>query len=74
MVGRVVPDLRSFTTDLFVPNVGANSMFWTWLVALAFSQAAFNKDLHLGWRVGLAGLVLSTLYVAYFKAFGWKSG
>ena len=43
-------------------------------MALAFSQAMFNRKLHIGWRIVLALIVIMTLYVAYFKSSGWKSG
>jgi hypothetical protein len=40
----------------FFPPIG--TVFYVWLVALAFSQAIFNGDLHPGWRLALGGLVL----------------
>ena len=49
-------------------------MFWTWLVALTFSQAFLNRKLLLRWRIILFGIVLIALYVAYFQAGGWKAG
>ena len=52
----------------------AGSMFWTWLIALSFSQLVFNKDLKLYERGLLAVLVLITFYVAIVKAYDWKSG
>ena len=74
MSGRLVPAIRPFTTQLFDLSIGRNSMFWTWLVALGFGQAIFNQDLHPKWRAALMALVAATLYVAYVKSFGWKSG
>ncbi|MCB0193225.1 MAG: O-antigen ligase family protein [Anaerolineae bacterium] len=50
------------------------SLFWTWIVTLAFSQAVFNNKLHLGWRAVLIGVVLLTFYIAYFQRADWKSG
>jgi len=52
----------------------AGSMFWTWLVALAFSQAMFNNRLKFRWRIVLGVVVLVTFYVAYVQAYDWKSG
>ena len=49
-------------------------MFWTWLTALTFSQAVFNRSLHLRWRFVLIGILLATLYVAFVQAYDWKSG
>jgi O-antigen ligase len=52
----------------------ANAMFWTWVVALAFSQALLNRDLRLIWRVALMGLVALTMFVAFIMNYDWKSG
>jgi O-antigen ligase len=50
------------------------SVFYIWVVALAFSQAAFNRDLRPGWRLALGGLVLITFCVLFFFKFADKSG
>lgn len=50
------------------------SMFWTWLTALSFSQAVFNRRLQPIIRAGLGGLVMLILYIGYFQARGWRSG
>jgi O-antigen ligase len=52
----------------------AGSMFWTWLVTLAFAQAFFNTNLTKSVRVLLYGVVLNTLFVAYVWGNEWKSG
>jgi O-antigen ligase len=44
------------------------------MVALAFSQALFNRGLHVGWRIALGILVVVCLYVLFFLKFGDKSG
>ena len=49
-------------------------MFWTWLVALAFGQAMFNKELKTYIKGLLIVVVLVTLYVAVVQAYDWKSG
>ncbi len=73
IAGRLVPGLGRFTGALF--QRGANgSLFWVWLVALAFSQAAFNRQLYPAWRLALAGLTLATLYSGWFQGQGWASG
>jgi hypothetical protein len=74
VAGWVVPGLGSITARLFQWGATSNSMFWTWLVALAFGQAIYNRKLRLGWRLALGGLVAMTLYVAFFLNRGWKSG
>ena len=52
----------------------AGSMFWTWFVALALSQAIFNYQMRREIRIALFGIVLVTFYVAYVQANDWKSG
>lgn len=73
IAGRLAPGLGQFTSRLF-SNGSTGSLFWTWLVALAFSQAIFNQDLHPGWRLVLGGLVVATFYEGYFVSEDWKSG
>ena len=72
VMGRsVLPVLGLSRIEFFHPM---GSVFYIWLVALAFSQSAFNRDLHLGWRLALGGLVLVAFYVLFFLKFGDKSG
>jgi O-antigen ligase len=52
----------------------AGSMFWTWMAAMTFSQAAFNIKLKPIWRLALAGVLILLLYVAIIKQYDWKSG
>ena len=67
----VLPELGLSAREVFQP---VGTVFYVWLVAMAFSQAVFNRDLHSGWRLALGGLVLVTLYVLFFLKFGDKSG
>ena len=71
VVRSVLPALGLPTRELF-QQVGP--VFYIWLVAMALSQAIFNGDLHLRWRLVLGGLVLVTLYVLFILKFGDKSG
>ncbi|NJC94765.1 MAG: hypothetical protein C3F07_06695 [Anaerolineales bacterium] len=52
----------------------AGSMFWTWLVALSFSQIVFNRELKKTIKGLLVLIVLVTFYVAIIQAYDWKSG
>jgi hypothetical protein len=71
IAGRLVPALG--TTRFF--QYGAHgSLFWIWFVALAFSQAVFNRDLKSHWRLALVGLAAATLAVGWFQARDWASG
>jgi hypothetical protein len=71
IAGRLVPGLG--ITRFF--QYGADgSLFWIWMVALAFSQAFINRDLKHTWRLALLGLVVATFSVGWFKARDWVSG
>jgi O-antigen ligase len=59
---------------LYQNGFSAGSMFWTWMAAMTFSQAAFNIKLKLSWRLVLVGVLIMTLYVAIFQQYDWKSG
>jgi O-antigen ligase len=52
----------------------AQSMFWTWLVALTVAQILFNNELGRWVKVLLLVLVVLTLYVGMVKGQDWKSG
>ena len=73
VAGWIIGPVGSITAKFF-PLSGTGSLFWTWLVALAFSQAIFNRDLHLGWRAILLAIAGMTLFVAFVLNEGWKSG
>jgi hypothetical protein len=70
---RLVPGLGRFTGRLFQRGADG-SVFWVWLVALALSQAVFNRSLRLRWRLALGGLVLATFYIGLFPGRSWASG
>lgn len=72
--GWLVKPLGRITGQLFQLGATANAMFWTWMVALAFSQAVFNRDLRMFWRITLMGVVVITMYVAFVVNYDWKSG
>jgi hypothetical protein len=67
----ILPEFGLSTDELFQP---AGSLFFIFLIAMAFSQAVFNRDLHPGLRLALCGLVLVSLYVLLFFKFADKSG
>jgi hypothetical protein len=63
--------------DLVLPwfQKGADgSLFWTWSVALAFGQAAFNRRLGMLLRLALGAFVLATFYTALTQGRDWVSG
>jgi hypothetical protein len=73
LVGYFLPFLGSYTDRLFV-NGATGSMYWTWLVVLAFGQAVFNRRLGIIPRLALIAVVLATIYVAFVVQNDWKSG
>lgn len=74
ILGRLLGPYGGIITSLYHQKVGAGSMFWTWLIALSFSQVAYNRRLDPRARIALGFLFLASLYVAYFQAGDWKSG
>lgn len=74
VIARMVPGLGAVANRLAQRGAGDGSLFWTWLVALAFSQAAFNRKLAMPWRVALGLLVTGTLGVALLQGRDWTSG
>lgn len=66
--------LRLPVDRLYQLGFTANSMFWTWLVALSFSQAFLNQSLKKSMRGLLFLVTLVTFYVAVVQAYDWKSG
>lgn len=64
----------SYVTRLYNIGFTSGSMFWTWLVALAFGQLVYNNKLKLRAKGLLVAIVLLTLYVAIVQAYDWKSG
>lgn len=64
----------SIIDKIFTHGVYANSMFWTWLVALPLSQAIFNDELKSKPRMALFAIVAATFYIAFFQQYEWKSG
>ena len=60
--------------DVLFTRGAFGSLLWMWLVILSFSQAVYNRDLPLSWRLGLGGVLLATLYVCVLKLWDWNSG
>jgi len=59
---------------VYQAGVYANSMFWTWMVALPLGQALFNNDLSRRNRILVFGIVAATFLVAFVQQNDWKSG
>jgi hypothetical protein len=59
---------------VYQEGVYANSMFWTWMVALTLGQALFNDALSRRNRILLFGIFAATFFVAFVQQNDWKSG
>ncbi|MCL5999310.1 MAG: O-antigen ligase family protein, partial [Chloroflexi bacterium] len=73
VAGRSVPGLNSLIGLLF-RSFSAGSLFWTWLVAMAFSQALLNQQLSRSWRLVLSAVVAGAMYIGLVQASAWSSG
>jgi len=58
----------------YVQHGADGSLFWTWSVALAFGQAAFNRGLNVVVRVALGIFVAAAFAVALTQGRDWASG
>jgi O-antigen ligase len=67
---RIVEPLRPLLNLYGVPG----SLFWLWLMVLAFAQLAYNSHLSIPWRLALLGILGAGLYVALVIARDWLSG
>lgn len=66
------PSLGRLRDMILINSTG--SLFWTWGVTFAFSQALINRKLFMLWRVLLMLVVVVTLYVGVTVLNDWKSG
>jgi hypothetical protein len=72
VVSRFSQDASTAARSL-LGGVGLGSVFWVWVVVLAFGQAAFNRKLHPAWRVALGALVVVCFYQGLTYK-DWTSG
>ena len=70
-IRSVLPEFGLSTRRLLQP---VGSLFFTWLVVMAFSQALLNQELHKGWRFALGALVAGCMYILFILKFADKSG
>lgn len=73
VITLLVPGLRSWGLQIYQRAV-FDSMFWTWMAVIGFSQAVFNSELKLPVRVLLGGIVLSVFYFTIVVRQSWTSG
>jgi hypothetical protein len=61
-------------SSLYHDAFTGQSMFWTWLIALASAQILYNHDLKRWIRWLLIVLVILTFYIGVAQGYDWKSG
>jgi hypothetical protein len=71
---RLLPGNQAALTWRLFTKAVATSIFWIWMIAIAFSQGLFNKELNVRWRILLVGMTLAALIVAVIISYDWKSG
>jgi O-antigen ligase len=69
IISRFVPQLSRFNIDS-----AQGSQFWTWILAIAFSQVLINKKLPLFWRSAIGFLAFIIFYVGFVQTRDWISG
>lgn len=57
-----------------VPQVNTGGLFGLWFVAITWSMALVNRRLPLPIRIGLAGLTIAWMMMAFIKEGAWVSG
>jgi hypothetical protein len=70
---RLVPALNASLIPFFQRAVW-DSLFWTWLICLVYSQLLFNTKIKKFWRLALLALLIGTLYISLIVAVDWTSG
>lgn len=73
LVTRFVPSLRRFGASVFQRAV-LDSLFWTWMVTISYSQSLLNHKMPMRWRVALGVVVLGSMYSAIVVRQAWTSG
>jgi O-antigen ligase len=70
---RVIPGMFRHS-GRFYQWGSVSSQFWTWFVALTFSQALLNQKLRREWRAVLLAILAVTLYSILWQTGDWMSG
>ncbi|MCP4423363.1 MAG: O-antigen ligase family protein [Chloroflexi bacterium] len=70
----VFPQVRRLLQPYYSRNIVGGSLFWTWLTAMAYSQAAFNRKLNKRWRILLGLVLIGLIYARLILGRSWSSG
>lgn len=68
------PGLRNTILAYYHRSILGGSLFWTWLVAMIVSQAAYNRKLDWRWRLLLGFVLAGLFYARVIQGRHWSSG
>ncbi len=72
-LGFLVPAVRPYVTRFFQRAV-VDSMFWSWLIILSFSQALINKNLSQATRFIFMIISAAAIFNVFISRQSWVSG
>lgn len=72
ILGRMIPGLERIAVKIVYGRI-SGAVFSAWFPAITFSQALFNRELKLRWRLLFGILCAATLYYGVVLRFDWKS-
>ena len=72
LIDKIVP--LYYRINIPSPKGSTGSVFWTFLIALAYGQLIINRKLNYKWRLLLGVLIVTTLYYGWFINREWVSG
>ncbi len=73
VIGFAIPPLRHYVNRIFQRAV-IDSLFWTWLIALSFSQFWSNKALKPVWRALFLIIAFAAIFTVAVTKQSWVSG
>ncbi|MGA9532749.1 MAG: O-antigen ligase family protein [Anaerolineales bacterium] len=73
VVGLLIGSTRKYALTYFQRAV-FDSLFWTWIITLSFSQILLNGNLSKGSRILLGGICASAFYFTVVIRQSWTSG
>jgi O-antigen ligase len=74
LVVQAVPSLRASVGPMTTAPATVGSLFYTWLVAVTFSQSLFNRNLAPPVRLFLLGITVLVMFHGLYSARSWASG
>lgn len=72
-IGLLIPSMRRLALSTYQRAV-FDSMFWTWMIVLSFSQSLLNDKLPTAARVAMGGICIAAFYFTIVVRQSWTSG